>query len=102
MTSKIALLVFTISVLLTSFSIMNLPQANALEPSTFDDSHTTARFGNSKVCGDHLCVPGEHAKWVNAVSQSQKLGHGKVGPHSNGSDVMHELADTIPQPTTTH
>jgi hypothetical protein len=102
MSNKIALLMFTTSLLLVSFSVMAMPQANALTKSTWDDSHTTARFGNSKVCGDHLCVPGEHAKWVNAISQSQKLGYGKVGTNSNGEDVMGRIADTTPMPTQTH
>ena len=80
---------------------MVMPRASALTQNTFDDSHTTARFGNSKVCGDHLCAHGEHLKWVNAVEQSQKIGYGKVGTHSSGEDVMHEMANTIPEPTKT-
>jgi hypothetical protein len=39
--------------------------------SFLDDQHTTARFGNTKVCGDHLCGPGEWAKLQNNINQAQ-------------------------------
>ncbi len=39
--------------------------------SFLDDQHLTARFGNSKVCGDHLCGPGEWAKLQNNLNQAQ-------------------------------
>lgn len=102
MAKKIALFLLTTSILLSSFSIVALPQAHALTINTWDDSHTTARFGNSKVCGDHLCAKGEHEKWVNAVWQSQKVSQGKIGKNSNGEDVMHKIADTTPAPSPTH
>lgn len=36
-----------------------------------NDQHLTARFGNSKVCGDHLCAPGEWAKLQENLNQAQ-------------------------------
>ncbi|MEO9276453.1 MAG: hypothetical protein ABI340_01550 [Nitrososphaera sp.] len=93
MSTKIALLLFTTAVLLTSFAVVAIPPASALTQNTFDDSHTTARFGNSKVCGDHLCAPGEHAKWVQALNDAQRanqVGHSKNAQH--GEDVIHQLA----------
>lgn len=93
MSTKIALLLFTTAVLMASFAVVAIPPASALTKNTFDDSHTTARFGNSKVCGDHLCAPGEHAKWVQALNDAQRanqVGHSKNAQH--GEDVMHQLA----------
>ncbi len=93
MSTKIALLLFTTAVLLTSFAVVVIPPASALTRNTFDDSHTTARFGNSKVCGDHLCAPGEHDKWVRALNDAQRanqVGHSKNAQH--GEDVIHQLA----------
>src|SRR2546428_6146032 len=50
----------------------DLPSANAMQTrNTFDDSHTTARFGSSPVCGDHICAPGEHNKMMQAMEQAQ-------------------------------
>ena len=92
MANKIALLLFTTSVLLTSFAAMSVPQASALTKSTWNDNISTASYGNTVVCGDHKCAPGEHTKWVNAVWQSQKVSYGKIGSAPHGEDVMHALA----------
>jgi hypothetical protein len=92
MSNKVALLLFTTSVLLTSFAAVFVPQVNALTPSTWNDNISTASYGNSVVCGDHKCAPGEHTKWVNAIWQSQKISYGKVGNAPHGEDVMYGLA----------
>lgn len=36
-----------------------------------NDQHLTARFGNDKVCGDHLCAPGEWTKLQENLNQAQ-------------------------------
>lgn len=36
-----------------------------------NDQHLTARFGNDRVCGDHLCAPGEWAKLQQNLNQAQ-------------------------------
>ena len=36
-----------------------------------NDQHLTARFGNDKVCGDHLCAPGEWTKLQDNLNQAQ-------------------------------
>lgn len=92
MSHKVALLLFTTSVLLTSFAAVFVPQASALTKSTWSDNISTASYGNSVVCGDHKCALGEHTKWINAVWQSQKVSYGKVGSAPHGEDVMHALA----------
>jgi hypothetical protein len=104
MSNKIALLMFAATVLLTSTAIMTIPQANALTPSTVATHYyiSTASYGNSIVCGDHKCAPGEHTQWINAVWQSQKIGAGKVPTETHGEDVMAKLSTTTPAPTTMH
>ena len=62
------------AVLLGIISIIILvPVANALTPrSDFSDNVSTYRlFASTKVCGDHLCKPGEWNKWVNNLFSSQ-------------------------------
>ena len=92
MSKKLALLLFTTSVLLTSVIAVFVPQANALTPSTKFDTITTASFGHSVVCGDHVCAPGEHTAWVDAMWASQKVTTGKVGSAPYGEYVMAALA----------
>ncbi len=92
MSKKIALLLFTTSVLLTSVIAVFVPQASALTQSTKFDTINTASFGHSVVCGDHVCAPGEHNAWVNAVWSSQKLSYDKIGSAQHGEDVMNALA----------
>lgn len=36
-----------------------------------DDQHLTARFGNSRVCGDHMCAPGEWTKLQESLNHAQ-------------------------------
>ena len=43
--------------------------------SYLDDSHTTARFGNSRVCGDHMCASGEWAKLQENLNKAQVTHH---------------------------
>ncbi|WP_231561916.1 hypothetical protein, partial [Nitrosococcus oceani] len=52
--------------------ILLLPVANALTPrSDFGDNVSTYRLFGSKVCGDHLCKPGEWNTWINNLVSSQ-------------------------------
>ena len=81
MSNKIALMLFTASVLMTTLLAVNIPQASALiqrDFSIYDDSHTTASYGSSKICGNHICSYGEHAKWSIAMSMAQRGEIGKV------------------------
>jgi hypothetical protein len=91
--TKVALMLFTASVLMTTLLVVNLPQANALiqrDFSIYDDSHTTASYGSSKVCGIHLCSYGEHAKWSIAMSMAQRGEMGKVNAY--GSTPMDDMS----------
>lgn len=48
-----------------------------------NDQHLTARFGNDKVCGDHLCAPGEWTKLQENLNQAQI-----VHPPTNTAKVV--------------
>lgn len=93
---------FAVTVLLVTSVAVTMPQANALTKGNTMKNISTASYGNSLVCGDHKCAPGEHTKWVNAVWQSQKLGVGKVPQSTHGEDVMDSLVgSTSEQKTST-
>ncbi|MDC8451517.1 MAG: hypothetical protein LV477_01255 [Candidatus Nitrosotalea sp.] len=52
--------------------VLLLPVANALTPrSDFGDNVSTYRLFGSKVCGDHLCKPGEWNTWITNLISSQ-------------------------------
>lgn len=52
--------------------VLLLPVANALTPrSDFSDNVSTYRLFGSKVCGDHLCDPGEWNIWIHNLISSQ-------------------------------
>ncbi len=62
---------FLTAILLLSSMLTITPIANAITRSTFNDEHLTARFGNTKVCGDHLCGPGEYQKMAGKIKSAQ-------------------------------
>ncbi len=53
------------------------------------DQHLTARFGNDKVCGDHLCAPGEWTKLQVNLNQAQI-----VHPPTNSTTTVHVSTST--------
>ena len=83
MSSKLPVVLFITAVLVASITVVALPVANALTRNTFADSHTTARWGSSPVCGDHICTPGEREKMAEELNNAQKnaqAGHANVAP----------------------
>lgn len=58
----------------------------------FDNRHSSASFGDSRVCGDHLCKLGEKPQWTHATWGSQRLSASKLPVASHGEDIMAELA----------
>lgn len=104
MSNQKTLLVFMASLLFVSFAVMYVPQASALNPNPVDNSHVTDRFNSHhKICGTHLCMPGEKTSWEKAVWSHQSVSQGKI-THStqHGEDVMKGLAGATPNPTTAH
>ncbi len=105
---KLITLLFVIAVLASSFMASILPSANALTARTdFGDRHTSASYGNSRICGDHKCAPGEQTQWGMKVSAAQRGGTENLKQLRNhaelhGEDVMHKIAGSTPAPTTSH
>lgn len=70
-TSKMRL--FFIIPLLVAVTIILLPSANALiARDNFDDNHYTyISLGGPKICGEHLCKPGEWNQWIHQLMSHQ-------------------------------
>ena len=66
-------------------------EANALTKSAGQYSHTTASLDPSRVCGNHICQPGESSKWSLAVLASQRQGPGKATGAQHGIIIMHQM-----------
>ena len=99
---KLVALLFVTAVLASFFMASILPYAHALSARTdFSNRHSSASYGNSKICGDHKCASGEQTQWGTKTS-AQKTGYGKVGDTSHGVDVMHKIVGSTPAPTTMH
>src|SRR3989475_6019138 len=78
----------TISVVTT---YMDIPSANALTKRDYgvlSDQHLTARFGNTVVCGDHLCGPGDFMKMQQSLNQEQISKGGKTSMAQHGQSMM--------------
>ncbi len=62
--------VFTVA--LTS-TMGALPMANALTSrNNFNDNHYTALYpGGPRICGDHICAPGEYDKYLQTLNNAQ-------------------------------
>jgi hypothetical protein len=103
MSSKIVLL-FTASVIVAYFGMMAIPMASALNPNPVDNSHVTSRFESEhKICGNHLCAPGERTSWEKAVWDHQKMSQGKItSVKQHGEDVMHKMSGSTSGPITAH
>src|SRR5690348_17089262 len=79
MTSKIRSLGVLLILPLLSISAITVfvdaPSANALTKRDYfalDDQPLVARYGNSPVCGNHICGPGEQSKMQQELNQAQK------------------------------
>ena len=73
--------------------IIPLQQVSALEVRTvFDNRHSSASFGDSRVCGDHLCTGSERPQWIHATWGSQHLSSSKLPVAQHGEDIMSQLA----------
>jgi hypothetical protein len=66
-------------------------EANALTKGAGQYSRTTASLDPSRVCGNHVCQPGEHSKWSSAVLSSQRQGPGKATGAQYGIIIMHQM-----------
>ena len=98
MSSKLMLAVFVTAVLVTSIAAVTIPAASALTSrSSFNDNHYTALYpGGPRICGDHICAPGEYDKMQQALGQAQMKG--KTGSTTPSTPTQ---PTTTPTPPTT-
>jgi hypothetical protein len=90
---KTKVLVFTVMFVLVTTMIISSQQASALQVRTvFDNRHTSATFGDSKICGDHICAKGEKTKWTHAIWSLQRPNTGPIPVAQHGEDIMYKLA----------
>ena len=89
MSKKILIFVVVFSIAL---SVSITPEAHALTKAvTGLRSHTTASLDQSKVCGNHICAPGESSKWFHAVNIAQYDRSDKAKGGYLGQVIMHQL-----------
>jgi hypothetical protein len=93
------ILVFAI-VLTLVLSMMVVPShlASALTVRTvFDNRHTSATFGDSKICGDHVCAKGEKPRWTQATWGFQRINSTKipVALHRKNYSITHDKRNFI-------
>lgn len=91
---KIILIVSVMAILITSLLGQIIPASGALVKRNFsylNDQHLTARLGNTLVCGDHMCAPGEWDKLRENLNKAQ-IGHG----------VAKNFTKTVTIPTMKH
>src|SRR5690349_25111151 len=89
MSSKLMLALFVTAVLMTSIAAVTIPAASALTSrSSFNDNHYTALYtGGPRICGDHVCAPGEYDKMQQELSQAQLKGKTGSANMSQGQNM---------------
>jgi len=82
MSSKLMLALFVTAVLVTSIATVTIPAASALTArTTFNDAHCTQLYHcGPKICGDHMCAPGEYDKMKQEIVQAQMKGKTAPAP----------------------
>ena len=88
MSKKILVFAVLFSIVL---SMTITQEANALTQGSGQYSRTTASLDPSRVCGNHVCQPGEHAKWSSAMQSSQRQGPPKATGAQYGIIIMHQM-----------
>lgn len=97
---KLLAMFFVTAILATSFTASVLPVANALTARTdFSNRHLSASYGNSPICGDHICAPGEKTAWASKISALQRGGTGKIGAGETYKDVLNHIQATSGTPS---
>lgn len=66
-------------------------EASALTMGTGEHEGIMSNWNPNKVCGNHICRPGENTKWSSAVSASQRQGPGKATGAQYGLVIMHQI-----------
>ncbi|MGI0074249.1 MAG: hypothetical protein ACREA3_10610 [Nitrosotalea sp.] len=103
--SKLPVMVFIAAILIASVVVLTVPAANALTPRNwsygYNDNHITVRYGNTLICGDHMCAPGEWDKLQAALTAAQ-LGHqgGRTTTTTTSNSTTSAAPTATTQPTT--
>ncbi len=74
MSSKLPVVLLLTVVLMASVAVSTIPASHALIQRNFNylnDQQITVRTGDTKVCGDHLCAPGEWDKMQQQIANAQ-------------------------------
>ncbi len=74
MSTKLPVVLLLTAVLIASVAVSTIPASNALIQRNFsylNDNHLTVRTGNTKVCGDHMCAPGEWDQLQHQLNAAQ-------------------------------
>jgi len=102
MSSKLMLALFVTAVLVTSIAAVTIPAASALTSrSSFNDNHYTALYpGGPRICGDHICAPGEYDKMQQALGQAQMKGKTGSTTPSTTPTTMPPMNSTTTMPAT--
>ena len=104
MSSKLPVL-FLVAVVVASFAGATLPASNALinrDYTYINDNPLTARYGNTKVCGDHMCAPGEWDKLQEKLTAAQLGNQGGRNATQTTTAPITPPPSTVPStPTTT-
>jgi hypothetical protein len=108
--SRLPVSLIVTSILILTVAGSSIPLSNALiqgDHTYLNDNPITASTGNTKVCGDHLCAPGEWEKLQDARSTAQQehnivnstqLGTKDAVPSSTMGDPQTISLDQISQP----
>ena len=75
MSSKLPVVLLLTAVLMASVAASTIPASNALIQRDFtylNDQQKTVRYGETNVCGDHLCAPGEWDKLQASIMSAQQ------------------------------
>lgn len=100
MQPKLLAILFVTAILASSFAASVLPVANALTARTdFSNRQLSASYGNSPICGDHICAPGEKTAWAAKISALQRGGTGKIGPGETYQDVLKHIQSNSGMPS---
>jgi|GEM_PF-97338 len=91
-------LLLVVAVLSIAF-VITFQDANALtQRSSFNDNHYTALYpGGTRICGDHMCSPGEYDKMQQTLAQAQR--HGITSTSSIPTAQSAPQVQNVPQQT---
>ena len=94
---KLSVVLLLTSVLMLSVAVSTIPASNALIQRNYNyvnDNPLTVLTGDTKVCGDHLCAPGEWSKL------QQHLAAVQIGNQTGGNTTIPSTPKTSATTTT--